>query len=86
MTGPSRRQQFVWTIGTLMTKADALIIDKIFRDWDLARAGGGTPAVLVEDNTFGESLSTYATFSTPPQFTYYSAATVAIDFGLTEVI
>ena len=85
ISGPSRSQQYVWTISSLLTKAECELIDKMFRDWDQARALGGTPAILVEDNTFGNSLSTYATFSTPPSFTYYSNSTVGIDFGLTEV-
>ena len=86
MSGPSRRQQFIWTIGLLRPKSDALLIDTMFREWDLARSEGGTPAVLVEDNTFGDTISTYATFSTPPTYTYYSQGVMAIDFGLTEII
>ena len=86
MSGPARRQQYIWAIGTISSKADALLIDQMFRNWDQKRAEGGTPAILVEDNTFGDTVSTYATFSTPPTYVYYSSATMAIDFGLTEVI
>lgn len=52
---------------------------------DEARAQGSTPALLVEDNTFGDTVSTYAVFSTAPTYTYYSAGTMAIDFALNEV-
>ena len=85
ISGPARPQTYIWAIGALRSKADCLLVDKIFKAWDLKRAEGGTPAILVEDNTFGDSLSTYAVFSTAPTFTYYSSATMAIDFALLEI-
>ena len=85
ISGPSRAQQYIWTITTLLSKADCLVVDQMFQNWDNARASGGTPAILVEDNTFGSTVSTYATFSTPPAFTYYSAGIMALECALTEV-
>ena len=37
ISGPSRSQQYVWTISSLLTKAECELIDKMFRDWDQAR-------------------------------------------------
>lgn len=82
--GPAFGQKYIWAISTLVPKATALELDAMFREWDQRRAEGGTPAVLVEDDTFGDPISTYAVFSTPPSYMLHSGTT-GIDFGLTEV-
>lgn len=82
--GPAFGQKYIWAISTLLPKDQALELDAMFRDWDQRRSEGGTPAVLVEDDTFGDPISTYAIFSTPPSYILHSGIT-GIDFGLTEV-
>ena len=82
--GPAFGQKYIWAISSLIPRANALELDAMFRDWDQRRSEGGTPAVLVEDDTFGDPISTYAVFSTPPSYILHSGFT-GIDFGLTEV-
>jgi hypothetical protein len=79
------RQKYIWAISAPLSKADALEIDAMFKDWDEDRSNGYASAVGVTDETFGSSLTTTAVFSTPPSYEYVNEHFVIVTFGLTEV-
>ena len=81
----SGRQKYIWAISAPLSRADALKVDAMFKDWDGDRANGYASAVGVTDQTFGSSLSTTAVFSTPPSYEYLSKHFIVVTFGLTEV-
>ena len=85
MSGPAYRQKYIWAISAIVSKADALSIDAMFRDWDADRAVGESAAVGVADDTWGATVNSNAVFSTPPSFTYLNGSDTLVTFGLTEV-
>ena len=83
--GPAFRQRYIWGISALVTPAEALALDSLFRDWDADRASGMAVAVGVTDELFGSVVNASAVFSTPPAFTRLSPSAWSVDFGLSEV-
>lgn len=85
LTGRSSRQKYIWAISGLLTEADALKIDDMFKAWDLDRSSGQAAAIGVTDQTFGTAVVTTAIFSTPPSFIRTGPLHFTVAFGLTEV-
>ena len=85
LSGPPTRTKYLWTVSAPLQKADALVLDSMFRAWDEDRGTGISAAVGVLDQNFGPDVSGSAVFSTPPIFTYVSKTFIICDFGLTEV-
>ena len=57
----------------------------MFKAWDQDRAEGLPVACGIVDDTFIETVSVNAVFSTPPSFTQLGAYGFLVDFGMTEV-
>lgn len=85
LTGNSARQKYIWGISGLLTEADAIKIDEMFKAWDLDRSSGLTAAIGVTDQTFGADVIAAAIFSTPPSFIRTGPLYYTVAFGLTEV-
>ena len=85
ISGPAYRRKYQWVISTMMIKADAVIFDKMFRDWDEDRSAGYAAACGIIDQTWGDPVSTNVIFLTPPVYTRLSPVDVSVSFGLQEV-
>ena len=85
LTGNSARQKYIWAVSGLLSEADAIQVDEMFKAWDLDRSSGQTAAVGVTDQTFGAAVVTTAIFSTPPSFIRTGPLNYTVAFGLTEV-
>ena len=85
ISGNSSRQKYIWAVSGLLTEADAVNIEEMFKAWDTDRASGAAAAIGVTDQTFGASVTTSAIFSTPPSFIRTGPGHFTVAFGLTEV-
>jgi len=85
LQGRSSRQKYTWVISSVVTKAVALELDALFRDWDEDRASGKAAACGIIDQTFGPDVNANVVFITPPAYTWLSPALAQVDFGITEV-
>ncbi len=85
LSGPPTRAKYIWTISAYITKEKALIVDELFRAWDLDRSTGLAAAVGVLDQNFGPDINGSAVISTPPTFAYYSESFISVTLGLIEV-
>ena len=85
ISGPAYGRKYQWVISTLMVKDDAVVFDRMFRDWDLDRAAGYPAACGVIDQTWGDTVSTNVIFLTPPSYVRTSPVDVLVSFGLQEV-
>ena len=85
LSGPPTRAKYIWTVSAYITKEKALIVDELFRAWDLDRSTGLAAAVGVLDQNFGPDINGSAVISTPPTFSYYSESFVSVTLGLIEV-
>lgn len=57
----------------------------MYMAWDLDRSAGLSVALGIVDQTFGDTLTTNAVFSTAPSYSKYGPANMLVSFGLTEV-
>lgn len=85
LTGPARTQRHLWAISTPLDNATAAEFDEMYRAWDLDRSAGLSVALGIVDQTFGDTLTTNAIFSTAPSYSKYGPANMLVSFGLTEV-
>ena len=85
LSGPPTRAKYIWTIDASLTKEKALIVDELYRAWDLDRSTGLAAAVGVLDQNFGPDVNGSAVISTPPTFAYYSKEFIVVTLGLVEV-
>lgn len=85
LTGPPTRAKYIWAVSASLDKASALVLDNLFRAWDLDRSSGIAAACSLLDSTFGPEISAEVVITTPPTFSYVSEHFVVIDMGLTEV-
>lgn len=85
ISGPAYGRKYQWVISTIMTKADAIVFDRMFRDWDIDRSAGYSAACGVIDQTWADIVSTNVIFLTAPAYTRTSPADVSVSFGLQEV-
>lgn len=79
---PNKR---VWAISSVLTDAQAQTLDTLYRAWDADRAEGYATVVGILDDTFGDSVDTDATITTPPTFSKFGVGHWTISIGLTEV-
>ena len=84
LSGPGYAQKFIWALNGLFTKEEAEELYSLFIAWDNDRAQGRAAAVGLLDQTFGGSLNTTATFTTPPSFTK-NGEMFEVSVGLTQV-
>ena len=85
LSGPSYQEKRIWAISSPMQEADLQIIYNMFKAWDQDRAEGLPVACAIVDDTFIETVSANAVFSTPPSFTKLGGYGFQVDFGMTEV-
>jgi len=85
LSGLPIRRRYQWTISVPLSKAQAVDLDSMFRAWELDRADGAITAVLVQDSTFGQTVSTAAVFTSPPVFDQFGPVNMLASFGLTEI-
>lgn len=85
LAGPSYQEKRVWAISSPLQDADVETLYNMFKAWDTDRANGLPAACGIVDNTFIETVSVNAVFSTPPSFTKLGGYGFQIDFGMTEV-
>ena len=84
-SGPRYVQKYIWVVDCLIDTEGAEALDQLYRAWDEDRATGKSVAVGITDATFGLSLSSQATFTSAPSFTYASPRKTIVSFGLTQV-
>lgn len=84
-SGPRYTQKYVWIVDCILDKENAQDLNQLYRAWDEDRATGKSVAVGITDATFGDSLSSQATFTSAPSFTYASPRKTIVSFGLTQV-
>ena len=85
LSGLPIRRRFQWTISVPLSKSQAADLDSLFRAWEHDRADGAIAAVLVQDSTFGQEVSTAAIFTSPPIFDQFGPVNMLVSFGLTEL-
>jgi hypothetical protein len=85
LTGPARANRHIWAISSPIPVATAAEFDEMYQAWDLDRSNGLAVALGVIDQTFGDTLTTNAVFSTAPSYAKYGPAYMLVSFGLTEV-
>ena len=90
ISGSSRPQRLIWTISTMVRKADGWEMADLFRAWDTDRAAGMAAVIAVKDATNirpgSDPIETNAVFSANPVFAPGTGSDFTwIDFGLTEV-
>lgn len=85
LTGPARSQRHIWAISSPLDNATAASFDEMYMAWDLDRSAGLSVALGIVDQTFGDTLTTNAVFSTAPSYSKYGPANMLVSFGLTEV-
>lgn len=85
LTGPARAQRHVWAISSPLDNATAASFDEMYMAWDSDRSAGLAVALGIVDETFGDTLTTNAVFSTAPSYSKYGPANMLVSFGLTEV-
>ena len=85
LAGPSYQQKRIWSISVPVTQADTQVLYNMFKAWDTDRAEGLPVACAIVDNTFMESISANAIFSTPPSFSKLGGYGFIADFAMTEV-
>ena len=85
LTGPAFGEKYMWVISSLVTTAQAVEIDNMFKAWDADRASGLSVACGIADTTFGAQVNTNAVFSTPPSYVRLSPTHTLVNFGLMEV-
>lgn len=85
LTGPARSQRHIWAISSPIPVATAAEFDEMYKAWDTDRASGLAVAIGVTDETFGDTLTTSAVFSTAPTYSKYGPVYMLVSFGLTEV-
>lgn len=85
LSGPSYQDKYQWTIATIMSPADAVSFDSMYKAWDADRAEGKSAAVGVSDETFGATVNTSAIFVTPPLYNRLSPSSVMVSFGMQEI-
>lgn len=85
--GPAYSQKHIWAVSTIMSEADAVSFDAMFKAWDADRASGLSAAVGIIDQTFGPQISTSAVFSTAPTYAMFgnNMSNVVVSFGLSEI-
>lgn len=85
--GPAYEQKRIWAVSTIMTNAEAVSFDAMFKAWDADRASGLSAAVGIIDETFGPQINTSAVFSTAPTFGMFGndMTKVVVSFGLSEI-
>ena len=84
LAGPAFAQKYIWGFSVLMTKAEAEAVNNLFLAWDADRAQGRAVAVGLIDETFGGSLTTSATITTPPSYAK-AGNFYEVSIGLTQV-
>ena len=85
LTGPSYQEKRIWAISTPLNDTDTTTLYNMFKAWDTDRAAGLSVACGIVDDTFIETVSVNAVFSTPPSFSQMGGYGYAVDFGMTEV-
>ena len=85
LSGPSYQEKRIWAISAPLEEADVQTLYNMFKAWDTDRAAGLPVACGVLDNTFVETVSANAVFSTPPSFAKLGGYGFQADFGMTEV-
>ena len=85
LAGPSYQEKRIWAISTPLEDADVQTLYNMFKAWDQDRAEGLPVACSIVDDTFIETVSVNAVFSTPPSFTQLGGHGFLADFGMTEV-
>lgn len=85
LSGPSYRQKRIWAIDAPLQEPDVQELYNMFNAWDTDRANGLPVGCSIVDDTFIETISVNAVFSTPPSFTQLGAYGFLVSFGLTEV-
>jgi hypothetical protein len=85
MSGPAYQQKRIWAISSLLTKAQAISFDAMYRSWDLDRGNGLAAAIGIIDQTFGPDINTSAAITTPPTYTMTSPGYTTVSVGLTEI-
>jgi hypothetical protein len=90
MTGSSRPQRLLWTISSMVSKADGWAMADLFKAWDEDRARGLAAVIAIKDDTNirpgTDAIETNAVFSANPVFSPGVGADFTwVDFGLTEV-
>ena len=85
LAGPSYQEKRIWAISTPLEDADVQTLYNMFKAWDQDRAEGLPVACSIVDDTFIETVSVNAVFSTPPSFTQLGGYGFLADFGMTEV-
>jgi hypothetical protein len=83
--GPRYSQKYIWVIDCLMDAPEALLLNTLYASWDYDRSQGKSVAVGVTDATFGSLVTTQASFTTPPTFTYASPRKTIVSFGMVQV-
>ena len=85
LAGPSYQEKRLWAISAPLNDADTATLYNMFKAWDTDRAAGLPVACGVVDDTFVETVSSNAIFSTPPSFSQLGEYGYIADFGMTEV-
>lgn len=85
LEGPRYRQKWVWVVDCMLDADVALTLQDLYYSWDGDRAQGLSVAVGITDATFGNVITTSATFTVAPTFTYASPRKTIVSFGLKEV-
>jgi len=85
LTGPARSQRHIWAISSPVDNLTAANFDEMYKAWDLDRSAGLSVALGVVDQTFGDTLTTNAVFSTAPSYSKFGPFNMLVSFGLTEV-
>lgn len=83
--GPRFTQKYIWTIDCMVDEDIAYQLDDLYKAWDYDRSIGLSVAVGVTDATFGTTISTQATLTTAPSFTYASPRKTIVSFGMVQV-
>ena len=84
-SGPRFTQKYMWTIDCMVDTNVAEDLDALYSAWDSDRAQGQSVAVGITDATFGSTLTSQATFTSAPTFTYASPRKTIVSFGLMQV-
>lgn len=85
LTGPARSQKRVWAISSPLPKETAADFDEMYAAWDADRGSGLPVALGIIDETFGDTVTTNAVFSTAPSYSKFGPNSMIVSFGLTEV-
>lgn len=87
LSGTPYAAKYLWTISSQVSDTDAESLMLMYRAFDAERSTGATPVILIEDRTFGATVTAHAVVTTPPTISKVGnlsdVCTVAL--GLTEV-